>query len=200
MLLKCLLVPSPGWEVPPAASLHLLIIFRCASERTLLSNTRKRRKFSEVQMWSLGGCGPFPLLLHSHSFHLLPNLFSHVTTTPTLIPQVPCSLPKLPPASPLLPFHLHSLDPLLFHFHASFHFWHGEGLTALMLSYYRLPHSLPFSLPNLAPIYIDDKLPSPLQYTPDGLKSKTTNFDYPSGLCFTCNPYGTDCKNILEKS
>lgn len=132
-------VLSRVWEVPPAASLHPLIAFRCASERTLLSNTRKRRKLSEVQKCSSGGCGPFPPLHHSHSFHPLPNLFSHVTTTPTLLPQVPCSLPQLPPASSLLPFHLHSLNPLLFHFHASFHFWHGEDLTALMPSYCRLP-------------------------------------------------------------
>lgn len=121
------LVLSPGWDMPPAASLHLLITFRCASERTLLSSAKKRRKLSEVRMWSLGGCGPYPLLLHSHSFHLLPNLFSHVTTTPTLLPQVPCSLPQLPPASPLLPFHLHSLDPLLFQFHASSCSGMGKG-------------------------------------------------------------------------
>lgn len=121
------LVLSPGWDMPPAASLHLLVTFRCASERTLLSNAKKRGKLSEVRTWSLGGCGPYPLLLHSHSFHLLPNLFSHVTTTPTLLPQVPCSLPQLPPASPLLPFHLHSLDPLLFQFRASSCSGMGKG-------------------------------------------------------------------------
>lgn len=140
MLLKCLL---PSLQAGRCHQLHLSILSLPSDVpqrgRTLLSNARKRRKLSEVRMHSLCGCGPFPLLLHSHTFHLLPNLFSHVTSTPTLLPQVPCSLPQLPPASPLLPFHLHSLDLLLFHFCASFHFWHGEGLTALMLSYCRLP-------------------------------------------------------------
>lgn len=87
------LSPFPGQEMLPAASPYPLITSRWAPERTLLSHTKKRGKLSEIQTWSLSGCGPYPLLLYSHSFHPLQNLFSHVKTTPTPLPQVPRSLP-----------------------------------------------------------------------------------------------------------
>lgn len=60
-------VLSLGWEVPPAASLHPLITFRCASERkdTTLQHQKEKKTLWSTNvvfrwLWALPTLGPFP--------------------------------------------------------------------------------------------------------------------------------------------
>lgn len=93
MVLKCLvpLLPS-GRGDATSASPHPLVTSRCAPEGTLVPDTKKR-EVSEIWTCSSNSCGAYPRLLCFHSSHPLQNLFSHVKTTPTPLPQVPHSLP-----------------------------------------------------------------------------------------------------------
>lgn len=66
-----------------------------------------------------------------------------------------------------------------------------------------LLQTLPTPFPSLFPtlhlfiLMINFHLPFSTALMACFSKSITTNFDYPSGLCFTSNPHGRNCENIL---